>query len=301
MKYYITLLGLLALVYCAKPLPVSEVKLLKLDASSTLSDKKDFYNVKNINDNTKLNWCEGKQDDGIGESITYTYEKEVLVESIYIKNGFGEKKFFPMNNRVKKLKIETEKKESIEINLEDTNSQKEIKLATPLKGKIFTFTILSVYPGTNFKDTCITELSFTKQNIPDFPGSQFCEIEFKNLTMQADTDELHAEIELNSETGIHTGFVNVKNFHQCDKPSYELKVDYTSSLQGKEFSITSSYDYTSPNEDCAGQIFRRSGSFDAALFKCDDGSGNTIWEKGSLICKKNQQGSSLKLECEIPH
>ena len=152
-------------------------------------------------------WVEGSCDDGIGEWVIIPikgnyqyldYENNILNKklnvNLRINNGFckNEKTFYN-NNRVKKAKItiyevplrtgqhKTYALEEpcimyeTEIILEDTMNQQNFSFtcspkAPFLEGHLYLYvqlTILDVYPGEKYQDTCISEMSATAEVIEE--------------------------------------------------------------------------------------------------------------------------------------
>jgi hypothetical protein len=51
-------------------------------------------------------WCEGSKNDGIGESFTVIFDRDVELKWFYIWNGYGLPTNYSSRNRVKNLKID---------------------------------------------------------------------------------------------------------------------------------------------------------------------------------------------------
>ena len=127
--------------------------------SSTLKEKSkpaDFYGCKNLYDSSWRSWVEGESDDGIHSTITYKYKSRHNLRYLMVMNGYGELRYYYKNNRVKDLKISDGKKEII-YTLRDTYLPQFIELDFYDCNEV-TFEILSVYKGTVYSDTCISEL-----------------------------------------------------------------------------------------------------------------------------------------------
>ncbi len=132
-----------------------------IDASSMLEPGKGAYDQGNIMDLTDDSWCEGKKDGGIGESITIKLDSPMAMKMLYIKNGMGVSKYWAANNRVKEVKIN----DAVYTLKDDPGFQ-----AITLKGKAsdtLTLSIVSVYKGEKWNDTCLAEVAF------DDPGDAF--------------------------------------------------------------------------------------------------------------------------------
>ena len=97
------------------------------EASSELEESGNLtYIAHNAIDGvTSTAWVEGVQGDGIGESISITFDNdENEIDAICVRNGYDQIVFFD----------------------------------SPHWGKSITFTIESVYPGSRYSDTCISEI-----------------------------------------------------------------------------------------------------------------------------------------------
>lgn len=152
--------------------------LVRIEASSTL---KGNYNVKNLLDgDLDTVWVEGKQGSGVGEWVEVEL-KNYALGAIGVINGYTKnEETYRKNNRIKSLKIEVvhkswDSKRSFEtteeiIQLPDQPFAKLNKKVfwpftdilknsgEPPETYKVRLTILSVYPGTEFNDTCISEL-----------------------------------------------------------------------------------------------------------------------------------------------
>lgn len=174
MKFYRVLL----LVFCMLnritlsngQLPEGEIA---ITASSTLpaSSTADF-NPENIMDGTAASWSEGAAGDGIGEFIQIELRYPDYLRYVMIKNGYGVKKHWKSNGRVKQLRISNGEGEYRDLYLEDTPELRVYGLQEPeadeygvlmardpLYGDSFTFEIIDIYPGDKWSDLCISELA----------------------------------------------------------------------------------------------------------------------------------------------
>lgn len=134
--------------------------------SSTSSTPQVQYKAEYVLDgNTDTTWAEGAKGDGIGEWIMLTSDINSEVRGIEIANGYtkSEETYFE-NNRLKKIKIEFSDNDSIIVNLKDdvhgydTLGLQNIKFENSVITKRIKISILEVYPGSKFKDTCISEI-----------------------------------------------------------------------------------------------------------------------------------------------
>ncbi len=172
---------------------------VNLSCSSNLKDKSQSYNIKNIENNfilyndhwpykrydkaflfnsTLIPWAEAEAGDGIGVSIDVEFvpnefsktdeQSKNKCKSFVIMNGyvdFFRTDLYKKNNRVKKIRIESidnEEKYNFEYTLEDTPNFQEIQL--PRYTKKIKLTILEVYKGTDYDDTCISGIMTSGMN-----------------------------------------------------------------------------------------------------------------------------------------
>jgi hypothetical protein len=138
---------------------LEKIKFDKLIPSSTLEPNTDKYKVDNLlDDNNKTAWVEGKKGDGIGESVTFKANKPFLVKEIRINNGYKKSKnLYTANNRVKNIKITFSDGSELIKELKDDYSKIEtFKLEIEKEVEWIKFTILDVYKGSKYDDTCIS-------------------------------------------------------------------------------------------------------------------------------------------------
>jgi hypothetical protein len=150
----------------------------KIDASSYLSKNdllvKDNYHPYYVNDdNPNTAWVEGAPGDGIGEYIIlYTTLPKNVNSMISIRNGYQKSEgLFNQNNRVKDLQIEfvsgTANKPKItsqKYTLKDEMGWQQIDINPEEEVWGIDFMIQSVYKGTKYDDTCISDIKITFEN-----------------------------------------------------------------------------------------------------------------------------------------
>lgn len=140
-------------------------------ASSTLTGGS--YAAKNLFDHKAATaWVEGKADDGIGEWISFKFDKQAWEDKayafagvIYIVNGYAKTPaLFRENNRVKTLRVSYNGRVLCDLALADTMQLQTFRIqqlrpANCKLGDTIRFEIRDVYRGTKYRDTCLTELS----------------------------------------------------------------------------------------------------------------------------------------------
>lgn len=130
-------------------------------ASSTLKEENIAHNPENVNDNDKSTaWVEGAAGDGIGEYVQLNFSFEGSIANVSMINGYAKSNdIYYKNNRVKKIRLSFSDGSSTEFNLEDNKMDYQIlTLSKPVHTSYIKFTILEVYKGTIYQDTCISEI-----------------------------------------------------------------------------------------------------------------------------------------------
>jgi hypothetical protein len=204
-----------------------------IEASSTLKDNYNRFDVTHLFDGLWPAWCEGRSDDGIGEKFVLSYSsyRKVKISKLYMKNGFGLRQYFQVNNRVKILTLSNEIGESRTLQVKDTAELQKIDVKPHLEGTRFTFIISAVYPGTKYKDTCISEISFNPLKIQDKTALP----EFKKISFMLTENSYSggSRIELNNDGSVEGDH---SLGHQCDNmivsgqwkknPKGEVQINY---------------------------------------------------------------------------
>jgi hypothetical protein len=154
-------------------------------ASSYLKDKKSpdrYAPFRAFDGKLETSWVEGKKGDGLGEKLAFSLKGAPV--KIRIMPGFGIKKYFKMNNRVKTATLTIYAIKTIlahqcgedymigdivskkRLNFQDSMTMQEFDTGlsgTEQKGiaetgLIAVLEIHSVYKGTKWRDTCIAEI-----------------------------------------------------------------------------------------------------------------------------------------------
>lgn len=114
-------------------------------------------------DNFMRCWAEGVAGDGIGEWLKVDFTRasdEMMILNGYI--DFGNMQAYKRNNRLKRIKVESiEPAFSMEYAFEDYVAYHTIKL--PAATKSVKITILDVYKGAKYSDTCVTAIALPQE------------------------------------------------------------------------------------------------------------------------------------------
>lgn len=126
------------------------------------------YGTDNLSDdNPATAWVEGKSDYGIGEALTL--KGTVYGNVIVILNGLqATGKLYLANSRVKRFKVSVNGTDLCYVDLEDKMGKQYIELLKYNNESDlveYRFEIVDIYPGTKYKDTCISEI-YT-EDVPD--------------------------------------------------------------------------------------------------------------------------------------
>ena len=106
-------------------------------------------------------WVEGVAGTGTGESITFEFNSTCLISGIHINAGYQKSEdLYNLNARPASLTATFSDGTQQILNLQDVNSMQNISFSVPVETKSITLVISSVYSGTSYEDTVISELSF---------------------------------------------------------------------------------------------------------------------------------------------
>lgn len=134
-----------------------------LPASKTIT-----YTVQNTHDfDLRTAWSEGKDDYGIGESISFYFKpKSPRVNQIQIWNGYQKTtELYAKNSRPKTLKLYINGEAKYMLHLQDTMAVQLFSIAPVHSDKDgvdleLKLEIVEVYKGSKWKDTTISEINF---------------------------------------------------------------------------------------------------------------------------------------------
>lgn len=133
--------------------------------SSVLAPQYGFaYRPKNLVDtDLKTAWVEGKTGNGEGENLIVELSGLRTVTAIQVMNGYHKnEKLFLSNSRVQTAELQFSNGQQRNITLADAPGVQTIEVGEQ-KAEWVRFTIRSVYAGTKYKDTAITEFRVVTQ------------------------------------------------------------------------------------------------------------------------------------------
>lgn len=134
---------------------------IAIQVSSVLAPQSgNTYGAVNLHDgNINAAWCEGRAGDGIGEYVEFSFDHPIKISTVVISNGYGKSnKSFLENNRIKKVRLTADGGASTDAVLQDTPKEQSVRFSAPVRTKSVKLTILDVYKGSKYQDTCISDM-----------------------------------------------------------------------------------------------------------------------------------------------
>jgi len=102
-------------------------------------------------------WCEGVAGTGVGEWFSVRVEPRKRIRSIVIENGYQKSdKAFYTNARLKRVVVSTDAGDKVVAVLSDRRGAQPVRLPRWTDVNTVKVTILSVYPGEKYGDTCVS-------------------------------------------------------------------------------------------------------------------------------------------------
>lgn len=110
-----------------------------------------------VDEDLRTAWVEGVGGQGEGESITVDLGGPQQVSGIQLMNGYHKNaRIFAVNSRVRSAIVRFSNGSWREVRLKDAPGVQELRFS-PVEATWVQFEIRSVYPGSKYKDTAITE------------------------------------------------------------------------------------------------------------------------------------------------
>jgi hypothetical protein len=130
-------------------------------ASSVLSPQgKNSYRTINLRDGrASTAWVEGRPGQGEGEWILIGFNRERSINGLELRNGYAKNRdIFVKNSRVRELEILLSTGKTLRRTLQDTDQPQIVSLNGAGPARWLQLRIVSVYPGSKYSDTAISEL-----------------------------------------------------------------------------------------------------------------------------------------------
>lgn len=142
---------------------VSMSAVLNVTASSYLTEPNLglVHGPANVTDGSLSNaWVENASGQGEGESITLQLDGIYTLSGFTINAGYQKSSStYENNSRPAKLWVSFSDGMGLEVSLEDVNSQQKVTFPSAVETSSVTFIIESVYPGSKYEDTAISEIA----------------------------------------------------------------------------------------------------------------------------------------------
>lgn len=104
-------------------------------------------------------WCEGVSGSGEGETVQIALDRTCTVTGFDIYAGYHKSsELFAKNGRPAEIYVEFGNGYGESFALEDVMEKQRFDFAEPVETDSITFTLVSVYPGSKYEDTVITEV-----------------------------------------------------------------------------------------------------------------------------------------------
>ena len=134
-----------------------------IKASSTYTGDRVSHSVYNLTDNDlNTNWTEGAEGQGIGEYIDFTLKKEyILTEMEIFPGNHRDDNYFHQNSRPREITLTFSDGTVRKVTLEDSRTSQAFPIDPQIASDSVRLTIDSVYPGTKWADTVISQISFS--------------------------------------------------------------------------------------------------------------------------------------------
>lgn len=136
-----------------------------IEASSTYNGDSANHAVRNLTDNKlKTNWTEGVHGNGEGEYIEFTFHMEQPIAGFIISAGnHASNTYYTKNSRPKTVILTFSDGSEVEYTLLDKKETQKIYFDEVVDATSARLTIGSVYSGSAWEDTVISEFAFLIQ------------------------------------------------------------------------------------------------------------------------------------------
>ncbi len=152
------------------------VPLVSIAASSSLPDSESgsaaprrirYSGDKAFDGRPDTAWVEGVPGPGIGQGIAIKTESSIAFDSVEILPGYFDERYFAANNRIKAFSLEAVEEKGLwkeSFSCADGMKSQVVKLSRTVTAREIRLTILEVYEGSRWDDTCLSEFRFRLGN-----------------------------------------------------------------------------------------------------------------------------------------
>lgn len=137
-------------------------KIDSISATSALSEYDMTYSPdRAIDGDLATAWVEGVDGPGEHEAIVCRFNDAYQVSGFHINAGYQKNQdIYSKNSRPAQIQVTDDEGQKYLYDLQDLNGVQTIEFTAPLKTNSITIEIISVYYGTKYEDTAISEISF---------------------------------------------------------------------------------------------------------------------------------------------
>jgi D-alanyl-D-alanine dipeptidase len=129
--------------------------------SSTLAPVEAYSADYLFDSRNEFGWAEGVAGSGEGQTIKFSFDRDVRIEKIKIWNGYQRSQsHFERNARAKGIQFGPQGGASDSYELADKQGAQVVNLTKPLQGKSFDMKINSVFAGKSYQDLVLSEMRF---------------------------------------------------------------------------------------------------------------------------------------------
>lgn len=141
--------------------PFEKSHIERVESTSSLSEYDMTHSAERvIDEDISTAWVEGVSGQGIGETITFYFDGEYTISRFLISAGYQKSaSLYERNSRPAEVMLEFSDGTRQTYALQDINGTQEIVLDTPVTTDYVAMTIESVYQGSKYEDTAITEIA----------------------------------------------------------------------------------------------------------------------------------------------
>ncbi len=130
-----------------------------ITASSSLTPEQSYAPDLVVDGRLDFGWAEGASGQGEGESLTIKLQSPQSIDTLYIANGYQRSDdHFEKNSRIKSVEVSLDGQSLGEFTLKDEKGIQTIGLGKSVSAATVSLTIKSVYPGSKYQDTLISEI-----------------------------------------------------------------------------------------------------------------------------------------------
>lgn len=139
-------------------IPIEKDNTWETSCAAKVDEEHVYYAWSAFDGRPETSWQDGRDDDGIGESISAKFGGFYGVKGLsFLLGNHRSQDWYVKNNRPKKLKI-TLGDQVFEANFSDEMRTQYIVFSSPVDADRINIEVEEVYPGSNYRDTVIAEV-----------------------------------------------------------------------------------------------------------------------------------------------